>query len=417
MLSLDHPEVCQTALQHPLGIHSIRIHGEGVPRLLLKLPVSYLLPIKLGHGFRIYVVPVDVADVASYGLMCAFDDDDDEPLVCWRMLDDHPDTHDLLHALTRREVFVHLFDEQNRELAGYRAITDVPLEAKARLDHLKFPRIDHAGYHAATEEAKAWFGRRNPTDDAGAMRVKFVSPLFPDDQLIEDDRDHLYRFHGAKGRGFTTLERVEAGLPQELDIILLLQRVFRPDQIFHAPLRHYDNEEIADVVVLTDDVCLVIQAKDSPNTSQTLQRSIERKRTTTRKQLRSAINQVVGALSYIKRTRPLRMRVDGEEVVVDLGQRNILALVVVRELFLDDYDAYSALLFNALGRGEHPCLALEYEELHSYTTFCPSPAQFLSAYFQVFDSAMEHGEFPRLRFGLNDVEALLQAQEKTSGTE
>ena len=410
MLSIEHPEVCQKALRFPGGIHCVRLHGEGVPRLILKLPVSYLLPMKLNRGFRIYVVPVDVAGIASAGLMCVFDDDGDEPLTTWRMLARDRETLDLLHALSRQELLVHLFDEQSRELAGYRATVDVPLIAKIRLEHLKYPELDHESLHAAHEHGATWFGLRQPADDADALRIAFATPLFPDDQIVEDVRPDLYRFHGGTGRGFTSLERPEPGLPQELDIILLLQRVFRSDQIYHAPRRHYDNEEIADVLVVTDDVCLVIQAKDSPNTAQTLQRSLERKRATIKKQLRGALDQVVGAVNYIDRTRPLRMGVDGREIVIELGQRNVLSLVVMRELFLNDYDVYSHLLFDAFGRLQLPCLALEYEELHAYTTFCPEEAKFFGAYFEVFDYAMAQGTFPRLRFGLNDVKALWRAQ-------
>lgn len=409
MLSIEHPEVCQEALQFPGGIHCVRLQGEGMPRLILKLPVSYLLPMKLNRGFRIYVVPVEVAEIASAGLMCAFDDDGDSPLTTWRMLARDQETLDLLHALSRQEVLVHLFDEHNRELAGYLATVDAPLMARVRLEHIKYLDLDHETLHAAHEEATIWFGLRQPADDSDALRIAFKTALFPDDLILVDARPEMYRFHGGTGHGFTSLERPEPGLPQELDIVLLLQRVFRADQIYHAPRRHYDNEEIADVLVVTDDVCLVIQAKDSPNTAQTLQRSLERKRATIKKQLREALGQVIGAVNYIDRTRPLRMRVENREIEIDVAQRNVLSLVVMRELFLNDYDTYSQLLFEAFERLSLPCLALDYGELHTYTTFCPEEAKFIGAYFEVFNFAMAHGVFPRLRFGANDVEALWRA--------
>ena len=48
MLSIEHPELCKTILQYPGGIHCVRLSGETVSRIILKLPVSFLLPSTLG---------------------------------------------------------------------------------------------------------------------------------------------------------------------------------------------------------------------------------------------------------------------------------------------------------------------------------------------------------------------------------
>lgn len=410
MLSIENPELCRDILQFPGGIHCIRLHGENLSRVILKLPVHYLLPAKINRGFKIYVVPVNVSGNATIGLMCAYFEDADSPLVSWRLIDSGKATLDLLHALNQREVLVHLFDDQNRELLGYRAQIDLPLMAKVRLDHAKFPDATHQSVHAAHEEAMTWFGLRNKQDDAEAIQIRFVEPLFPEDVTVLDTRPNPHKFHGSKGYNFTSLERTEPGHYQERDIINLLQRVFLADQIYHAPKRHYDNEEIADIIVITDTTCLIIQAKDSPNTEQTLKRTLERKQRVSVQMLNHALKQLSGAVKYIERTRPLRMLVDDKEISIEIGNRNVLSLAVVRELFIDMYDAYSKALFGLFDRINLPCIGLDYDELHKYTTFCTNEKSFLQAYFQVFDKAHTLGSFPRLRFGLNDVEAMLGNQ-------
>jgi hypothetical protein len=342
--------------------------------------------------------------------MCAFFDDADCPLVSWRLLDHCNETLDLLYALEKRDALVHLFDEQNRELLGYRAQIDVPLMAKSRLEHIGFAEITPENSHAAHEQAIQWFGLRKEEDDTDAIQINFVKPLFPEDVAIIDAHPDRYQFHGDKGYGHTSLERVEPGFYQEIDIVLLLQRAFAPEQIYHGPKRHYDKEEIADVVVITDTTCLIIQAKDSPNTEQTLNRTLKRKKFTSAHMLDDALKQLKGSVSYIDRTRPLRMLVDGREIIIDVGKRNVLSLAVVRELFVDMYDDYSRALFNFFDDVGLPCIALEYGELHQYTTFCGDEASFLGAYFQVFDKARELGSFPRLRFGVRDVEDLRRCQ-------
>lgn len=406
MLSLEYPEIYHEAVRFPGGIHCVRVPGEGTLRLIVKLSVSYLLPAKINRGFKIYVVPVELHEGPTLGLMCAFFDDSENPLTSWRLLADDDETLDLMHALSKNEVLVHIFDDRSRELLGYRAEVDVPLMAKVRLEHANFPELMDESFGLAYEHGNLWFSMRQEQDDAEAIHVRFVEPLFSEDLVISDARPEMYQFHGGQGYANTSLERTEPGAYQELDIILMLQRVFRPDQIYHAPKRHYDKEEIADVVVITEDLCLIVQAKDSPNTEQTLQRKLERKKQTSVHQLTAGLRQVRGAIGYLRATRPLRMILGDHEVTIDISNHTVLSLVVVRELFIDTYAEYSRALFDTFDTTQQPCIALDYSELHSYTTFCPSQDAFLGAYFQVFDTARELGEFPRLRFGARDVRAL-----------
>lgn len=410
MLSIEKPELCQQILQFPGGIHCIRLPGENRPRIILKLPANYLLPIKINKNFKIYAVPVDVSGSSSIGLMCAFFEDADNPLVCWRLLDSGSETLDLLHALTKHEVLLHLFDDQNRELLGYLAEIDMPLMAKIRLEHARNPDLTHESYNVAHEQATAWFGLRSTQDDAEAIHIRVIEPLFPEDLTVLDMRPDLHKFHGSKGYGFTSLERTDPGLYQERDIINLLQRVFRPDQIYHAPKRYYDKEEIADIVVITDTTCLIIQAKDAPNTELTLNRTLQRKRLASTHMLKDALKQLSGAVKYVDRNRPLRMLMGEQKISIDLGKRNVLSLAIVRELFVDMYDEYSQELFRFFDEINLPCIALDYAELHSYTSFCKDESSFLGAYFQVFDNARRLKSFPRLRFGMNDAKALLRDQ-------
>jgi hypothetical protein len=307
MLSIEKPQLCEEILKFPSGIHCIHMAEETTSRVILKLPVGYLLPIKLHKYFKIYVIPVDISGEPSIGLMCAFFDDSDSPLICWRLLDPAHESTDLLYALSKNEILLHLFDDQNRELLGYRAKINMPLETKTRLEHSQFPNFTHDNFNSAHEQALKWFSIRTEKDDAQAIHIQLTEALFPEDLIVFDLRPKLNSFQGAKGYNFTVLEREDPGVYQEIDIINLLQRVFRPDQIYHAPKRHYDKEEIADVIVVTDKTCLIVQAKDSPNTEKTLQRTLQRKRLMSGHMLNDALKQISGAVKYVDRTRPLRI--------------------------------------------------------------------------------------------------------------
>ncbi|MDR0214068.1 MAG: hypothetical protein LBJ15_08725 [Comamonas sp.] len=410
MLSILAPATVKELLRFPGGIHCVRLSGESIPRIILKLPTNFILSMKVNKGFKIYAVPVEVSGSASVGLLCAFFDDADSPLTCWRLLDPSDETLDLLHALSKRQVLVHIFDEQNRELLGYSSEIVMPLVSKVRLEHVGFPDFDQKSFHVAHEQAAAWIGLRSAQDDADAIQVHFTESLFPEDLMIMDLRQDQYTFNGSKGFGFTSLEREDAGLYQEMDIINLLHRVFRPEQIYHAPKRFYDKEEIADIVVITDSTCLIVQAKDSPNTEQTQNRTLQRKKLASVHMLKGALKQISGAVKYIVRNRPFRMLVNDQEVSIDLGKHQILSLAIVREMFMDTYTEYSQELFSLFNEINFPCIALDYAELHSYTSYCGDERRFLGAYFQVFNFAHSNGSFPRLRFGVEDAAILMREQ-------
>jgi hypothetical protein len=403
MLTVIHPEIAQVALRYPHGIHGLHIHGEPKAILVVKMLHQYLLTAKINSGFKIYVVPLDVSGVVTIGFMTAFFDDPDNPLTLWTPLANDSASKELVAVLLAGELKVHLFDEHNRELLGYSAKAETSLNAKVLLEHAKLHDLSHEVANKLSEAAQNWFGTRTPREDAEAISIEFGEPLFPEEIVIMDMRFDRYKFHGSKGFSHMSLVKTEPGQFQEIDIILLLQRIFRPDQIYYAPKRIYDKEEIADVVVITDDVCLIVQAKDSPNTEKMLQNSLDRKCRKAQKQLKEGLTQASGAIGYLDRVQPFRMHIDDHEVELDLGNRQILSLIVVRELFQDDYAEYSKELFDLYDRINLPCIALDYSELHTYTSYCEDADEFIRAYFEVFDFALENGQFPRLRFGMRSL--------------
>jgi hypothetical protein len=398
------PTLWAEALNYPYGIHVVYPAASSTPLLVVKLTQQYLLTARMNRGFKIYVVPVDTPEGSTIGLLTAFFEDADEPLTVWTPLspDDDP-TDNILSVLKTKRLTVRLFDEHDRELLGYEATIDLPLVPRVRLEHVKLLEFTHDLAHLMHEQGEHWFGARVAQDDQEAISINFVRPLYEENRRYKDDRPDLFKFNGAKGLADVRLEKDEPGQFQEIDIVLLLQRVFKPESIYRSPRRNYDNEEITDVIVITDKLCLLVEAKDSPNTERQLGNRLDRKRATTKKHLNKACNQLSGAIGYLDRTRPLIMRMPEGDVVIDLGKRNVLSLAVVRELFLPDYPEYSEQLYELHDDIGIPCAALDYGELVQYTTICNSEDAFVGAYFEVFNKALERKGFPRLRFGVRDL--------------
>ena len=80
-LSVTNPEIMDTLVDIPGGLWPIRRGGDSRMILVVKAPREMAQTAKLRGGFRFYLVPVYAGDVATYGLLTAFFDDNDEPLV------------------------------------------------------------------------------------------------------------------------------------------------------------------------------------------------------------------------------------------------------------------------------------------------------------------------------------------------
>jgi hypothetical protein len=249
---------------------------------------------------------------------------------------------------------------------------------------------------SALNQMPVWFGNRTHDDDVLAIEVKFIETLI-EVQLFIDTRPEYHLYHGSPQFSFSKLERQEPGTFQEQDIARLLGNLFSPEQIYMNPLRITDKEEIADILVITESEVIVVQAKDSPNIERVLKNSLDRKKATTRKVLCKAINQVNGAIGYLRSITPLKMVVGGEVLEIDISSRTVRALIVVKELFKDEYSVYTPRILKLWKDAQIPCIALDYAELQMYVTHLSSEESFFQAFDRVFTHGVKTEQFPRLR--------------------
>jgi hypothetical protein len=400
MITILYPELQPLVEEYPAGLRILNIKVEKLPWLIVKAPKEFLLAARTNNGFKIYVVPLQIGGTETISLVSAFFDIPDEPLCIFTPCFEDAETKSLIHALDRGEVQVHLVDEHGRQLLGYPAKISIPPVIRDRIKHRKLLQFSNPAARNMCDSMNKWFGLRDTADDAEAISVDFGTPLFPEDIAIMNLIPEMHSYHGGKGYEISMLDRKEPGSFQERDIVQLLQRIFLPEQIFLGPLRVTDEEEICDVLVITDDRVLVIQAKDSPNTEAIMRKKMVKKRSTIMRHLTKAIRQVSGAIGYIRSTSPLQMLVLGEEVFIDLAGRELVSLIVVRELFADQYSDYSPPILDLIESTEVACIPLDYMELHMYTKFLDDENAFFAAFYHVFENAIARGEFPRLRFGM-----------------
>ena len=379
MLTVTNPEVVDTLVDFPGGLWPIRPRGDSRMILVVKAQREMAQTAKLRGGFRFYLVPVRVGAVATYGLLTAFFDDNDEPLVIRTPLFNEEITRDFLLLLSSDSFYVHFFDERNRELLGFRAENSNAHRFRALSNTIRFvsPTLDHA--RQFLDEMQFWFSARSLLDDSAAFTIHLRERLFPDSLAEYVDNP---------------------GDLNEPDIVTALHRPFGGDHVFTNPIRADNGREFVDVLVATTKTLLLIQAKDSPNAASTLNRSIDRKKATAKAHIRKAAAQLRGSINHLRSGSSIGIITDGQRCDVSMSGRKVFGLVIVKELFDPERPACSPLVSAVSKESGIPCLLLDYPEFQQLTFFRRTEESFVDTLSEIFSVACEHDVFPRSRFGL-----------------
>ena len=378
-LSVTNPEIMDTLVDIPGGLWPIRRGGDSRMILVVKAPREMAQTAKLRGGFRFYLVPVYAGDVATYGLLTAFFDDNDEPLVIRTPLFNEEITRDFLSLLSSDSFYVHFFDERNRELLGFRAENSNAYRCRILSNTIRFvsPTIDRA--RQFLDEMQIWFSARSASDDAAAVTIHLRELLFPDS--LAEHVDNPGDFN-------------------EPDIATALHRPFRGDQVFMNPMRADNGREFVDVLVTTTKTLLLIQAKDSPNTESALTRNIVCKKATSAKHIRKATAQLKGSINYLRSDEFIEIITDGKRRNVSISGRDVFGLVIVKELFDAERPTYSPLVLTVFEETGIPCLLLDQMEFQQLTFFRSTEERLVRTLWEIFSVARGRGVFPRSRFGL-----------------
>ncbi len=347
--------------------------------LVLKASRELAQTARLRGEFRVYFVPVHVGGVATYGLATAFFDDKDEPLVIRTPLFKQEITREFLLLLSSDSIYIHFFDEHNRELIGFRAENPHADHVRVLSNTMHFVNPTLERVRQVHNEMNSWFGTRSSSDDAAAFTIHLRERLFPD-----------------------SLEESVAnpGDLNEPDIAMALRRPFRVDQVFLNPIRTDNEREFVDVLVVTAKTVLLIQAKDSPSTELALTRKITRRINTTANHVNRAARQLKGSINHLLSGNPIEIITNGKCRKVSITGRDIFGLIIVKELFDLEQRTFSPPVFNIFGETGVPCLLLDHIDFHELTFFRTTEESFVGTLEEIFSVACAHDLFPRSRFGL-----------------
>lgn len=377
--SVAYPEVLRELIDFPGGLLPMRYVGSSRMLLIAKAMREIAVTAQLRKFFRFYLVPLRVGDVPTHGLLGAFFDDHDEPLTIRTPLFDEDFTREIFQVLSSDSFDMHFFDEHNRELIGFHAENPDATRFRSLANTIRLLPASLEIGRQFHDDMILWFGTRSTADDEAAFRINLLETMSPDDLYTESQTP---------------------GDPNERDIEMGLHRAFSGDQVYRNPVRANEGREFVDVLVTTEKTVLLIQAKDSPVTAATLDRTIDRKKATTASHVKKAAAQLKGSINHLRTGGSIEIIANGQRWDVSMSDREIFGLVIVKELFDDDRSACSRLVLSVYEETGIPCLLLDYLEFQELTFFRRTEESFVGTLRQFFSAACEHGQFPRSRFGL-----------------
>lgn len=401
MLSIIHPEIIHYLHDFDYGLMPIYLPKEDKQILVIKATKEGILTVSTNNEFKIYLIKNPAKDTSYLGMVTAFFDDHDEPLtITTPLFSDDEMLVDITKLFSQESFEVYFFDENNYELLGATIQNDGFNKFSKEINTATFPQFQQSNTLDTWKSMELQFGLRTANDDSNAYSIKLDGRLYPDDIMIIDARNSLHKLNDQqKTVSAISLEREgDPGPMQEADIAKLLAKVFKPEDIYLNPFRADTNRELTDILIVTDKIMFFIQAKDSPNTKDMLQRSIDRKRQTIRGHIKKATDQMRGALTYARDHQGVTIISEGEPLKIDLDARQLVGLVMVKELFDDDYPECSSPVLSLVKALELPVSLLDYPQLHVLTQNLSAPHNFINGLYDALDMALEHDQFPKSVF-------------------
>lgn len=378
MLTLDHPEIVAEIGVFPVGL--IPIRPDDKLSLAFKASKEALLAIQLNGGFSVYVVPFQADDGEAISIITAIFDDPDQPLTIRTPLfgDEQPSV-EIVGMLMAPELDIYFFDDLGREWMSYRCALDDPGSHLKTGSALRLVPFSPSNSTWILKFLGEWFGLRTANDDERAIKVSLREELSPSDLAILDVRDGANEYLGSDGYAISMLTRDarRPGYYQERDIVAGLKRFLQPDQIILNPFKRGTDKEFVDILAGTGQAVMLIQAKDSPNTAESLGRTIERKQSTSEAQLKDALKQVKGALRYAGDRDPIALTTKRGDIDLHLAGRKIINLAVIKEIFPAQTPTIMAAM-RAFAAQDQMLVVLDYPGFCAFVSHFPEEGRFIA---------------------------------------
>ena len=396
VLPILHPDILQYIKEVDYGL--IPFYSPSINRyvLVIKTNKEYILSVDVNNEFKCYFIKDADSKTNYIGLVTAVFDDSEEPLTIRSPLfSDDPMLTDITELFSQEKFDLFFFDENNYEMLRAKAINNDYQRFGNEITQAVFPKFQQDKILKVWENIIKQFGSRTKEDDINSFKIKVYDKIYLDKSALIREGD--------------------PGPMQEEEIAGLFRRIFKEHEIYLNPIRADKNKkekrELVDILIVTNHVMIFVQAKDSPNTPDSLKRSIDRKRQTIRNHINKATNQLRGTLNYVRNHNDVTILLNKKSVTIKRGNRQLIGLIIVQELFDDDCFECSAPVLNLVRELKIQINLLDYPQLHILTKNLSTPAKFFWGLHDAFETALEKDHFPRSVFS-GDEGALVDIEKQ-----
>ncbi|HCE2478819.1 hypothetical protein [Vibrio parahaemolyticus] len=404
MLRLKYPSLYEHLLPKlEFGLHPVKLGDSEDYFLIVKCSKEIILTAELNNGFEIYSPLVNCDSVKTTSLLSVFYDCDDDPLTIMTFItDDCAYDKEVFKKVFSQEVIdIYFVSQSNIDILSFKSKIEC---SDTVFENLNLSNLIPRSYEAIPILNNAlcnYFHEK--IDEKDKVKISFIEPVTQNFTTIIDCSKITELHHvNDNGISISTLRIDEPGESQENEIAGFLNRVFEHSKIYMNPLKIDDREEISDLIVIGDDYIYFVQAKDSPNNESVIRNSIQRKKSTVKKHLKKAVNQMKGAIKHASINDNLEFFVkDADDTFIkvstDIGVLEKRGIIVLKELFPEDMVDYTSLIIDMCKELKEECIVFDFNDLGNCTVNIDNEAVFAKMFESSFKQACQYGEFPKYR--------------------
>ena len=178
MITLKHPALVRELTQYPGGLFPAPILGGQPGVLVIKCPKEMILAAKMLHQIKFYPISLDAHEVNTLGIVTAFFDDFDEPLVIRTPLVDDEMGNGLIDLLCTPTFDIHFFDELDRELLGFKVDNRTAETFSCNRGQMQLASRTYVPSSKIDDQMSDTFSNRNSEDDEMHWSLNFGKNCF-----------------------------------------------------------------------------------------------------------------------------------------------------------------------------------------------------------------------------------------------
>ena len=404
MLRLKYPSLYEHLLPKlEFGLHPVKLGDSADYLLIVKCSKEIILTAELNNGFEIYLPLINCDSVKTTSLLSVFYDCDDDPLTIMTFItDDCSYDKEVFKEVFSQEIIdIYFVSQSNVDILSFKSKIEC---SDTVFENLNLSNLMPRSYETIpilNNSLCDYFHEK--INEKDKIKISFIEPVTQNFTTIIDCSKPAELHHvNDNGISTSTLRINEPGESQENEIAGFLNRVFEHSKIYMNPLKIDDREEISDLIVIGDDYIYFVQAKDSPNNESVIRNSIQRKKSTVKKHLKKAVNQMKGAIKHASLRDNLEFYVKGADdtftkISTDIEVLKKRGIIVLKELFPEDMIDYTTLIIDMCKELKEECIVFDFNDLGNCTVNIDNEAVFAKMFESSFKQACQYGEFPKYR--------------------